>query len=86
MKKLIILLTIPIIFFSGCNKGCTDENACNYDLNNEPCKYSDDEEAMLEGELPTNEELAKFGLAYDPRRPYHPVSYGVEICSMASQA
>ena len=28
---------------------------------------------------PTDEELAKFGLAYDPRRPYHPVSNGAEI-------
>ena len=30
---------------------------------------------------PTNEELAKFGLAYDPHRPYHPVSNGAEIKS-----
>tara|TARA_B100000700_G_C14942214_1_gene807354 strand:- start:470 stop:985 length:516 start_codon:yes stop_codon:yes gene_type:complete len=50
VKKLILFLIIQIIFFSGCNKGCTDENACNYDLNEEPCKYSDKEEAMLEGE------------------------------------
>ena len=28
---------------------------------------------------PTDDELAKFGLAYDPRRPYHPVSYGAAI-------
>ena len=28
---------------------------------------------------PTDEELAKFGLAYDPHRPYHPVSNGAEI-------
>jgi hypothetical protein len=28
---------------------------------------------------PTDEELAKFGLAYDPHRPYHPVSNGAAI-------
>ena len=28
---------------------------------------------------PTNEELARFGLAYDPRRPYHPVKIRVMI-------
>ena len=32
------------------------------------------------GRRPTDEELAKFGLAYDPRRPYHPV---VVPCQMS---
>ena len=33
----------------GCNNGCKDENACN-DGMDEPCKYSDEQESLLEGE------------------------------------
>ena len=48
MKK-IALFFIQIIFVIGCNNGCKDENACN-DGMDEPCKYSDEQEATLEGE------------------------------------
>lgn len=48
MKK-IALFFIQIIFVIGCNNGCKDENACN-DGMDDPCKYSDEQEAILEGE------------------------------------
>ena len=49
MKKIVIFFIIHIVFILGCNSGCKDENACN-DGMDEPCKYSDEQEAILEGE------------------------------------
>lgn len=48
MKKIILFFIIQVVFFVGCNKGCSDENACN-DGMDEPCKYSDEQESLLEG-------------------------------------
>ncbi len=33
----------------SCNKGCTDETACNYGNEDEACKYSNEEEDILTG-------------------------------------
>ncbi len=49
MKKIALFFVIQIVFVIGCNNGCKDENACN-DGMDEPCKYSDEQEALLEGE------------------------------------
>ena len=50
MKKIACFLLFFSILFISCDKGCTDENACNNGVTTEPCKYSDEQEAILEGE------------------------------------
>ena len=50
VKKIACFLVFLSIFFVSCDKGCTDENACNNGVTTEPCKYSDEQEAILEGE------------------------------------
>mgnify|MGYP006145608791 CR=1 FL=1 len=50
VKKIACFLVFLSILFVSCDKGCTDENACNNGVTTEPCKYSDEQEAILEGE------------------------------------
>ncbi len=50
MKKVVCFLLFINLLFIGCDKGCTDENACNHGVTTEPCKYSDEQEAILKGE------------------------------------
>jgi len=49
VKKIALLFIVQIVFMIGCNSSCKDENACN-DGMDEPCKYADKQEAILEGE------------------------------------
>tara|TARA_B100000902_G_C27113315_1_gene814761 strand:+ start:238 stop:741 length:504 start_codon:yes stop_codon:yes gene_type:complete len=49
MKKIILICVFFSICFISCNKGCTDEKACNYGNDDEACLYSDEQEEMLTG-------------------------------------
>ena len=50
MKKITFFLIMLAIVFSGCDRGCQDENACNYGVTTEPCKDAEKQEAVLVGE------------------------------------
>ena len=48
MRKITFFLGIFLLSFFGCDKGCTDSNACNYGLSQD-CKYATYEEGLLTG-------------------------------------
>ena len=49
MKKIILICVFFSVFFISCNKGCTDETACNYGNEDEVCKYPNEQEEMITG-------------------------------------
>jgi len=49
MKKIILICVLFSICCISCNKGCTDETACNYGNEDQACKYSNGEEGILTG-------------------------------------
>ena len=50
MKKFLFFCVLFAICCISCNKGCTDEIACNYGNEDEACKYPNEQEGILTGE------------------------------------